>query len=181
MTNRNILGGVVVFVLIWAAAVLLRILTRRFLQGHNTRPDVVVRVTNIVYFALFAVAVVAGVGIGVGGGGLAFNGVLLFALLTGLGLQDLAKNYVSGFFILFERNVRVGDRLDTQGLYRGTVTDVRLRATYLRGDQGELVVIPNNELFSKPIIVTAASNGAAPASAEGAKHDPIEGVETVSL
>lgn len=178
MNRDAVLGGVVAFLLIWGAAILLRWLARRFLTRHHVRTDLVVLVTNTIYFGLFAVAVVAGFGFASNNGGLAFNGVLVAALLTGLGLQDLAKNYVSGFYILFERNVRVGDRLDTQGLYRGTVTDVRLRATYLRGDDGELVVIPNNELFTKPIIV---SSSAPRGSGEGPKHDPAEGVEPVSL
>jgi len=133
--SREDLGGIVTFVLVWGGAVFLRWFARRFLTRRHVRADVMVLVSNTIYFGLFAVAVVAGVAVAFGNGGLAFNGVLVAALLTGLGLQDLAKNYVSGFYILFERNVRVGDRLDTQGLYRGTVTDVRLRATYLRGDR----------------------------------------------
>lgn len=177
---ENVLGGVVAFAGLWLLAHLLRALVARILRRRNFRPDLVALVTNILYFGVAGLAIFSGASIVFSQVGIAFNGVLVVALLTGLGLQDLAKNYVSGFFILFERNVRVGDRLETQGLYRGTITDVRLRATYLRGDAGELVVIPNNELFSKPIVVTSSA-GTAPASGEGAKHDPAEGVEPISL
>jgi small-conductance mechanosensitive channel len=84
---------------------------------------------------------------------------------------------VSGFYVLLERNIRVGDVVETQG-YKGTVTDVRMRVTYLRGEDGELIVIPNAELFAKVAVVSspegtppASERPAGEASVEGAQHD----------
>ena len=67
-------------------------------------------------------------------------------------MQDLLKDYVSGYYVLFEHHIRIGDRI-TLDAWSGTVTDVRLRVTLLRGDEGDVVVVPNSELFSRPVVV----------------------------
>jgi small conductance mechanosensitive channel len=68
-------------------------------------------------------------------------------------VQDLLKDYVSGYYVLLERHMRVGDRITLEGAGSGTVTDVRLRVTLLRTDAGDLVVVPNSELFNKTVTV----------------------------
>ena len=68
-------------------------------------------------------------------------------------MQDLLKDYVSGYYIQLERHMRVGDRITLEGVGSGTVTDVKLRVTLLTTDSGDLVVVPNSELFNKPVLV----------------------------
>ena len=68
-------------------------------------------------------------------------------------MQDLLKDYVSGYYILLERHIRVGDRISLEGVGSGTVTDARLRVTLLKTDAGDLVVVPNSELFNKAVTV----------------------------
>jgi small-conductance mechanosensitive channel len=79
-------------------------------------------------------------------------GLVLATIVTALGVQDVLKDYVSGYYVLLERHIRVGDRISAD-VFSGTVTDVRLRVTLLRNDQGDLVVVPNSELFAKPITI----------------------------
>ena len=64
---------------------------------------------------------------------------------VGLGLQKLAASYVSGFVILAERSVRIGDnvRVDT---FEGVITDIRARYTVVRALSGRESIVPN-ELF----------------------------------
>jgi small conductance mechanosensitive channel len=106
------------------------------------------------------------------------TGVLLAAVLTSMGLQDLVKNYISGFYVLMEKNVRVGDLVESGG-YRGVVTEVRMRVTYLRGLHGEMIVVPNGELFNKTLVVSEAPPSWG-SGLEGAQHDPDQGVEVVA-
>ncbi len=54
---------------------------------------------------------------------------------------------------MLERHLRIGDRITLEGVGSGTVTDVRLRVTLLRTDAGDLVVVPNSELFNKAVTV----------------------------
>jgi small-conductance mechanosensitive channel len=68
----------------------------------------------------------------------------------GFGLQKLASNYVSGFVILFERSVRIGDtvRLDT---FEGTVMDIKTRYTLIRALNGRESIVPNEKLITERI------------------------------
>jgi len=84
---------------------------------------------------------------------LTLAGILLATIIASFGVQDLLKDYVSGYYILFERHIRVGDRITMESVGSGTVTDVRLRVTLLKTDSGDLVVVPNSELFNKAVTV----------------------------
>jgi moderate conductance mechanosensitive channel len=63
----------------------------------------------------------------------------------GLGAQSLVKDIITGFFILFEGLIAVGDTVEA-GAYRGTIEAIGLRVTKLRLLDGALRVIPNGEL-----------------------------------
>lgn len=63
----------------------------------------------------------------------------------GFGLQKLAANYVSGFVILLERSLRIGDMVRVDG-FEGVVTDIKTRYTLIRALNGRETVVPN-ELF----------------------------------
>lgn len=64
---------------------------------------------------------------------------------VGFGLQKLASNYVSGFVMLAERSVRIGDnvRVDT---FEGRITEINARYTVVRALSGRESIVPN-ELF----------------------------------
>ena len=68
----------------------------------------------------------------------------------GLGLQKLASNYVSGFVILFERSVRIGDNVKVDG-FEGRVTDIKTRYTLIRALNGREAVIPNEKLITERV------------------------------
>jgi Small-conductance mechanosensitive channel len=77
-----------------------------------------------------------------------FGGALGVGL--GLGLQRIAANYVSGFVILLERSLRVGDnvRLDT---FQGKILDIKTRYTLVRSSGGTESIVPNEMLISNRI------------------------------
>jgi small conductance mechanosensitive channel len=66
-------------------------------------------------------------------------------LAIGFGAQTLIRDFISGFFILFEGLVAVGDYIST-GQIEGTVEKIGLRVTQLRAFDGTLWTIPNGEL-----------------------------------
>jgi len=69
---------------------------------------------------------------------------------VGFGLQKLAANYVSGFVILFERSLRIGDyvRVDS---FEGWVTDIKTRYTLVRAINGVESVVPNELLMTQRV------------------------------
>jgi small-conductance mechanosensitive channel len=74
-----------------------------------------------------------------------FGGALGVGL--GFGLQKIASNYVSGFIILIDRSLRIGDTINVGGL-QGQVTQIRTRYTVVRGLDGIETLIPNERLIT---------------------------------
>ena len=77
-----------------------------------------------------------------------FGGALGVGL--GLGLQKIVGSYVSGFVILLERSMTIGDMV-TVDKYYGQVTRINTRYTILRGLDGIESVIPNDLFISGPV------------------------------
>jgi len=79
-------------------------------------------------------------------------GVLGGALGVGLGfgLQKLAANYVSGFVILAERSLRIGDMVKVDG-FEGRVTDIKTRFTVIRSLGGKEAIVPNELLITQRV------------------------------
>ena len=66
--------------------------------------------------------------------------------VLGLGLQRIASNYVSGFIILLDRSIRLGNLVAIDDKTTGTVTRITTRYTVLRMLSGTEVIIPNEYL-----------------------------------
>lgn len=77
-----------------------------------------------------------------------FGGALGVGL--GFGLQKIAANYVSGFIILLDRSLRIGN-LITVGAERGVVTQINTRYTVLRAATGVESLVPNETLVSSVV------------------------------
>lgn len=69
----------------------------------------------------------------------------LGGLAIGFGAQSLVKDVISGFFILLEDSVRVGDVVEIAGV-SGLVEEVKLRTIVLRDESGSIHVIPNGSI-----------------------------------
>lgn len=70
----------------------------------------------------------------------------------GLGLQKIASNYVSGFMILLEKSVRIGDLITTADGTRGFVRTINARYTLIEGASGDETLIPNENLITNPVV-----------------------------
>jgi small-conductance mechanosensitive channel len=79
-------------------------------------------------------------------------GVLGGALGVGIGfgLQKLAANYVSGFVILAERSLRIGDVVKVDG-FEGRITDINTRYTVIRALNGRESIVPNELLITQRV------------------------------
>ncbi len=73
-----------------------------------------------------------------------------FGVGLGLGLQKLAANYVSGFVILAERSLRIGDTVKVDG-FEGRITDITTRYTIVRALNGREAIVPNEMLISQRV------------------------------
>ncbi len=78
-----------------------------------------------------------------------FGGALGVGL--GLGLQKIAANYVSGFTLLLEQSIRVGDMVQVNEHY-GEVKEIATRYTVLRSPNGSESLIPNESMIINPVV-----------------------------
>ena len=65
----------------------------------------------------------------------------------GFGLQKVAANYVSGFMILAERSLRIGDMVKVDN-FEGRITDIKTRYTVIRALSGREAIVPNETLIT---------------------------------
>lgn len=68
----------------------------------------------------------------------------------GLGLQKLAANYVSGFVILAERSIRIGDNVRVDN-FEGRITDISGRYTVIKSTAGREAIVPNEMLITSRV------------------------------
>ena len=78
-----------------------------------------------------------------------FGGALGVGL--GLGLQKIASNYISGFIILLDRSVRIGDVIAVDNKF-GEITQINNRYTVLKSLDGTEALIPNETLISSTVV-----------------------------
>jgi len=78
-------------------------------------------------------------------------GAGIIGLALGFAFQDLTANFISGIFITFRKPFEVGHQIETNG-FTGDVEQIQLRSTTLRTLDGLHVIIPNKDIFQKPII-----------------------------
>jgi small-conductance mechanosensitive channel len=152
MTLRTVLEGVLVaglvlMVTLWVSAAiesrLLRGATGQQLSWRKAAANIVRSALVLVglLLALSAVGIdltalsVLGGAIGVG---------------LGLGLQKLAANYVSGFVVLAERALRIGDTVKVDG-FEGRITDITTRYTVLRALNGREAIVPNEIMVTQRV------------------------------
>jgi small-conductance mechanosensitive channel len=148
-------GDIVIFLfMVWLTFKLSQLL--RFVLETDVMPRMELprgvpgAVSRLSHYAI----VVAGVMIAATAAGLDFSRInLIIGALgvgIGFGLQNVVNNFVSGLILLFERPIRVGDRVQLDQVF-GTVEDIGMRASVVRTFQGAEVIVPNANLISAEV------------------------------
>lgn len=136
-------AGLVLMVALWISSTIEKRILREAVSDLSMRKVAsnAVRAFLLLIGLLFALSAV--------GVDLTALSVLGGALGVGLGfgLQKLAANYVSGFVILLERSIRIGDnvKVDT---FEGRITDIKTRYTLIRAGNGREAIVPNESLIT---------------------------------
>lgn len=140
--------AVVLIALIVTAVV--RSVIRRYMRkrgGRNLRADTITKlllsvVSYIVWFLAVIQLLTVGLGLDVVSI-IAAAGVL--GVAVGFGAQTLVKDVITGFFILFENQFSVGEKITVEA-FSGTVEELGLRSTKVRAENGDLLIIPNSSI-----------------------------------
>lgn len=70
---------------------------------------------------------------------------------VGFGLQNITNNFVSGIIILFERPIKIGDRIEV-GNVTGDVVKISMRSTTVLTNDNISIIVPNSEFISSTVI-----------------------------
>lgn len=132
------------------AYILIRVILSRV--KHSTLLTRYGKNGSMIAFRLISVSIylIAAVGV-LSNAGVNTSGILTlmsaFTVAIGLALQDVMRNLIAGLFMLAERPFSVGDRVSIRNRL-GTVQGIDIRTTMLRTDEGELLMVPNQIMFS---------------------------------
>jgi small conductance mechanosensitive channel len=155
--------GVVVFAAFVVAARVVAQRAGNALRGRGLRHEAVVAATRVITALVIGLGAFIGFSFALHSDNVTLAGIVIATLIATFGVQDVLKDYVSGYYVLLERHIRLGDNISVEG-WSGTVTEVKLRVTLLRNDSGHTIVVPNSELFNRP--VTIQGRPATPAAEE---------------
>jgi small conductance mechanosensitive channel len=149
--HRLIVVGVVMLITVLAA----RLIDRR-IAGRHLAPETMTRyrvvrrsiTTAIVFVGLLSALLVIPQVRAVAGGLLASSAVL--GIVVGFASQRTLGNFVAGLLIAFTQPVRLGDQVVVEDI-DGVVEEIGVIYTFVRTDDGDRLVIPNEKLASDTI------------------------------
>ena len=144
LVHGTVTVGVTLLVALWIASLIESRLMAAEKLDANLR-EVMARLAKAVLAVIALLSSLSLVGIDVTALSV-FSGALAVGL--GFGLQKIAANYVSGFIILLDRSIRLGNLVAVDATTTGTVSQITTRYTVLKMLTGTEVIIPNEYLVS---------------------------------
>jgi small-conductance mechanosensitive channel len=178
MSLRDTANSPLLFILLAGVIFVAFVVAARFVAGQVTdalrkrglRESVITTGSRVITVALIIVGGLFAFGIAVRSDNVTILGIVAAVIITSFGAQDLLKDYVSGYYLLLERNIKIGDSISLER-GSGTVSEIRLRVTILRNENGDVVVVPNSELFTLPVTIHAKP-GTPPGTGGGEEPKP---------
>ncbi len=130
----------------WSARLL-----RRYLRRRSTSPDLIQFLSRAWVVASMGVLAISTLDlINIPLTAFAFvSGAVAIGL--GFGAQNIINNFISGWILMWERPIRIGDFLEV-GEMRGTVEAINTRSTAIRRVDGVHMLVPNSHLLENTII-----------------------------
>jgi small-conductance mechanosensitive channel len=149
----SLIGGAVIFaVALLLSRTLSSILQKRIAKRAFLDPGIHYTIGRLTQYVIITLGILLALSFGVGLN-LTSIAVIFTALSVGIGfgLQYLAADIASGFILLFERPVRVGDRISI-GKEEGDVQSINLRTTVMTTNDRVSVIVPNSKLVREQLI-----------------------------
>jgi potassium-dependent mechanosensitive channel len=145
-------GLFVLLVSIMAARALSKLIHRRISKRAYIDPGIGYTIARLIYYLLVTVGVLSSLRLALALD-LTSVAVVFTALSVGIGfgLQYIASDIASGFILLFERPIRVGDRV-TIDKDEGDVRSINLRTTIVETNDRIAVIVPNSKLVRERVV-----------------------------
>lgn len=134
----------------WATKYLVRFLTTK-LTKRNADPNIIHLVRRLLYAIAISIIVITVLDI--------INvPITAFAFLSGaiaigfgFGAQNIINNFISGWILMWEKPIRIGDFLEVENA-KGVVEEINTRSTRFRRTDGVHMLIPNSKLLENTIV-----------------------------
>jgi len=144
-------------VLFFVAGQIKKLLVRKIFPRYNIDIGVSESIGTIVRYTLITIGfiiIIQSTGID-----LSALGLLIGALGIGIGfgLQNITNNFISGMIILFERPIKVGDRVEVGGV-TGNIVSISARATTLITNDNIAIIVPNSDFINSTVINWSLNN-----------------------
>lgn len=148
----NFLIAVIVVVAFWLLAKGVRKVSRKLMNKFSDNKSLINLTTTVIYVGTITIGTFVALSV------LHLDktvtsllaGVGVIGLALGFAFQDIAANFVAGVLIATRKPFSIGDLVESNG-YHGHVQEMNLRASVIRTFQGQDVIIPNKEVFTKPL------------------------------
>lgn len=146
-------GLLVLIMTVFLSRILTRLLQRRIAKRAYLDPGLQYTLGRLTQYLIFILGVLLAIKVASPTIDLTSIAVIFTALSVGIGfgLQYIAADIASGFILLFERPVRVGDRI-TIGEDEGDVQSINLRTTVVTTNDRISIIVPNSRLVSQRLI-----------------------------
>ncbi|CAM5795960.1 mechanosensitive ion channel family protein [Rhizobacter fulvus] len=146
IVEGTLTAGLVMVLALWISAAI----EKRLLRGSGNTLSLRKMAANIVRVLLLVVGLLLAMSaVGIDLTALSVLGGAI-GVGVGLGLQKIAANYVSGFVVLAERSLRIGDMVKVDG-FEGRISDIRTRYTVIRALNGRESIVPNEMLITQRV------------------------------
>lgn len=152
-TPLSILIGVALLVaLVLFNSMLKRVLRNRVFPKAGLAPGVSAAMSTLVGYIVLVLGILIILPVAVEGFNMGTLGVLLGAVSFGIGfgLRNIADNFVSGLILLIERPIKVGDRIEVEGVF-GTVDEIRARSTTVVTNDNISIIVPNSQFIASQV------------------------------
>ncbi len=151
MLPNVVIAFLVCILFLFIANVSKRIANRGFSRVSDNR-TVASLVSGLIYLVVSAIGIFMALGVLNLDKAVAslLAGVGVLGLALGFAFQEIASNFISGIFIAVTQPYNVGDVVEVKGI-SGLVEEINLRTTSLKSDDGQLIDIPNKDMFTSAL------------------------------
>lgn len=155
--TSKIISAVVIFLIGWLLAKFLARAVTKVMEKRQADQQAVLLVSKLTYWSMVILTLFTAL-LQVGFNLTAFLASLGIAGLTiGFALQDVSKNFVAGLLLLMDKPFNVGEVIEVTG-YTGKVLYIDVRATRMETTDGRIVLIPNADVITNPIVNFTQAN-----------------------
>src|SRR5262245_54855907 len=152
VTPILLIKSALLVIFLWFASRLTRRGVRRLSATYTSMDEAKISTVEVVVgYTVF----IGGLAVGLQSAGVNLSSLAIVGGAVGVGigfgLQTIVSNLVSGFILLVERPIKVGDRVEVGGM-AGEVMRIGARATWMRANDAAVMIVPNMQLITERVM-----------------------------